>query len=208
MKIKFKFTFKIIFISAIIYLASFNFLVLSFSQPMDLPKEDLESKINLQQAFNNYEAQKQKEKEELATRLNLNLNQAIDDWISLAEQDKEEKMYSLIEQKWEKLPKTIALSPFHYEYYLKGYQYYVTERNVIKTEALTFPYKAIVTVKEEIYAEQYHHANTSNRTDFFYTITTIYTLNFEYREDNFVLIKTDSTIISLKNTAPKAITKF
>lgn len=208
MKIKFKFAFKIIFISAIIYLASFNFLVLSFSQPMDLPKEDNTSKDSLQQAFNNYEVQKQKEREELTARLNLNLSQAIDNWVKSAEQEKEGELYSLIDQKWEKLPKTIALSPFHYEYYLKGYQYYITERNVIKTEALTFPYKAVVTIKEEVYAEQYHHANTSNRTDFFYTITTIYTLNFEYRGDSFVLIKADSVIVSIKNTAPKTITKF
>jgi len=198
--------FKIIFILIAIYIGSFY--QLSFSQQIGETKENNEPNIGLQQVLNNYDTQKQREKEELTAKLNFNLTQAINIWLNLAEKNQEKRLNLRIEQNWEKLPLTIALSQVHYEYFLKGYNYSVTKRDVIKTEALTFPYKGIVTVKEEIYAEQYHHANTSNRADFFYTITTIYTLNFDYQEEAFILTNTDSTITFIKNTAPKEIIKF
>ena len=191
--------FKVIVICLASSLSALVLWGISFGQNLNKP---------IEQALKNYEAQKQKDQDELTTKLNFSLDQTIEDWLIMARKEKDSKLQIRLEQSWEKLAQFFTLPPVRYEYYLRGYKYTVTERNVIKTESLTFPYKARVIIKEEIYAEKEHHPNVSNATPYFYTVTTTYSLDFEYQENKFVLVNSDSKIVNIENVVPDGINKI
>ena len=167
-----------------------------------------ETGVAFEQALKNYEAYKQKEQEKLAKRLNSNLNQITEDWITQAKAEKEDLLGTRLEQSWEKLALSFAISPAHYEYYLRGYQYSIAKSDISKTESISAPYKAAVTIREDLYVVKNHSSDNSDANPYFYTVRTTYNLNFEYRQDKFVLINTDSKIVNIENNAPVEIKKF
>ena len=164
-----------------------------------------EQNKSIAQELKNYEAQKQKEQEELIVKLNFRLGQATENWIKAAKEDKAPKLNTRIEQEWEKLS---LFPPGHYEYYLLGYKYNVVKSDVIKTNSLVSFYKAIVIVQELLYVEKNHPPNISDIRPYFYTVGINYVLNFEYKNEKFVLINSDSEIISNKNDCPDEFKKF
>ena len=64
---------------------------------------------------------------------------------------------------------------------------------------MTSPYKAVVVVKELLYAEKYHHPNISDSKLYYYTVTNYYTLDFAYKDDDFALVSSDSKMESIVN---------
>ena len=161
-----------------------------------------------EQALKNFETQKQKEQELLITKLNFNSGYVIENWINSAKKDKAAKLNTRLEQSWEKLSLSYPISPSHYEYYLRGYKYNLLKNDVIRTDSLNSPFKAIVIVNEELYVEKYHSPNISDANPYFYTVSTNYTLNFEYKNEKFTLVNSDSKIISIENDCPDEIKKF
>lgn len=172
------------------------------------PAAKIETGVVIEQALKNYETNKQKKQDELAKKLNFSLNQIIQNWIASAKANKESALDSRLEQSWEKLSSLYPVSPVHYEYYLRGYDYSLINSDVTKTESILAPYKATVTIKEELYVEKNHSPDISDANPYFYTVTTAYNLNLEYRKDKFVLINSDSKIVDIINYAPSAIKKF
>jgi hypothetical protein len=166
----------------------------------DPPKEGNGTKTIIEQALKSYEKQKQNEQDEIAAQLNFRLGQATENWITSEEKQRDKQLGTFIEQDWDKQPRTaIILPPIRYEYYLRGYKYTVSDSDVIKTDSVTTPYKAIVIVKEELYAEKYHHPNTSDTKLFFYTVTNTYTLDFSYRDGEFYLVNSDNKMDGIVN---------
>jgi hypothetical protein len=164
------------------------------------PKEGNGTKTVIEQALKNYEEQKQNEQDEIAAQLNFRLGQATESWITSIEKERDKQLGTFIEQDWDKQPRTaIILPPIRYEYYLRGYKYTVTDSDVIKTDSVTSPYKAIVIVREELYSEKYHHPNTSDTKLFFYTVTNTYTLDFSYRDGEFNLVSSDNKMDGIVN---------
>ena len=202
MKIKFK-------ITIICLIAFFSGLNLSAccGQETDEKTDKTGSGAALEDALKNYEAYRQKEQEQVAKTINLRLNQITDDWIKQAKKNKENLLGTRLEQNWEKLALSFPISPARYEYYLRGYRYNVIKNDVIKSESITSPYKAIASIKEELYVEKYHSPDISDTTPYFFTITTVYNLNFEYRQDKLELIDTDSKIVNIENSVPEKIRK-
>ena len=160
------------------------------------------SGIAFEQALKNYDIQKQKDLEVLSGKLNFRLNQAAENWLNKVKSDKAGKLNTRLEQEWEKLSRTYSISSIHYEYDLRGYKYILVKSDVIKTDSLSSPYKAVVIVREELYVEKNHSSDISDANPYFYTVSTEYTLNFEYKNEKFNLINSDSKIVSIDNQCP------
>lgn len=186
-----------------------SFLLLNsracFAESANKDTGKIDPGIAFEQALKNYEAFKQKEQDEIAARINVSLSQVTDDWIAQAQRDKESLLGTRIKQNWEKLALTFPISPSHYEYYLRGYKYSVIRNDVSKSDSITSPYKATASIKEELYVEKNHSPDISDATPYFYTVTTVYNLYFEYRLDKLELIHTDTKITNIENTAPRQI---
>jgi len=167
----------------------------------DAPENVKDAKVVIEQALKNYEKEKQEKHDELTAQLNFQLGQATETWITAMEKEKDGQLGKFIEQDWDKQPRTaIILPPVRYDYYLRGYRYDVTDSDVIKTESITSPYKGVVAVKEELYAEKYHHPNTSDTKLFYYTVTSIYSLEFTYKDGEFILVSSASRMENMVNS--------
>lgn len=164
-----------------------------------------EAKTVIEQALKNYETQKQSEQDELTAQLNFRLGQATEAWLSSTEKKRDRELGTFIEQEWDKQARLYTITPVRYDYYLRDYNYSVTDSDVIKTESMTSPYKGLVVIKELLYAEKYHHPNISDTSLYFYTVTSIYTLDFAYKAGEFVLVNTDSKMISIINEIPASV---
>jgi len=179
----------------------------SFGQDASKQTDKNETGIAFEQALKNYEAYKQKEQDEVAKKLSFSLNRVSEEWIAQAEKNKEDLLGTRIKQNWEKLALFFPISPSHYEYYLRGYKYSVIRSDVAKSDSITSPYKATASIKEELYVEKNHSQGISDPAPYFYTVTTVYNLNFEYRQNKLELINSDSKITAIENTAPDEIKK-
>lgn len=199
--------FKTIIVGLIVSFCSLIFSV-SFGQNTSKEATKNETGAAFEQALKNYETYKQKEQEETAKKLYVSLNQLTEDWIAQAEENKENLLGTRLDQNWEKLALSFPISPSHYEYYLRGYKYRVVKNDVSKSDSITSPYQALVSIKEELYVEKNHSPDISDAGPYFYTVTTSYNLNFEYRQNKLELINTDTKIINIENNAPEAIKKL
>lgn len=167
----------------------------------DEPENGKDAKIAIEQALKDYEKEKKEKQDEFTAQLNFQLGQATETWITAMEKEKDGQLGKFIEQDWDKQPRTaIILPPVRYDYYLRGYRYDVTDSDVIKTESITSPYKGVVSVKEELYAEKYHHPNTSDTKLFYYTVTSIYSLDFTYKDGEFILVSSASKMGNMVNS--------
>jgi len=186
----------------------FAFLKVSRAQKQENPQEGGGAKTVIEQALKNYDTQKQNEQEEITAQLNFRLGQATESWLTSSEKNRENQLGTFIEQNWDKQPRTaMILPPVRYDYYLRGYKYSITDSDVIKTSSMTSLYKGVVVVKEELYAEKYHHPNISDTSLYFYTVTNIYTLDFVYKADEFTLVNSDSKMESIVNEIPSEARK-
>lgn len=197
MKVKFKITIGFL----AVYLCVLNFYICRAEVPAG------SSGAAFEEALKNYESYKQKEQDEVAKKINLTLNQEVEDWIARARKGQDSLIGTRVEQNWEKLALYFPISPAYYDYYLRGYRYDLIKDDVIKSESITSPYKAGASIKEELYVEKYHSPDISDRDPYFFTVTTVYHLNFEYRQGKLELINTDKKIINIENTAPLEIKK-
>jgi len=159
--------------------------VSTYSQDKEASREE---KTIIEEALKNYETQKQSEQDELTAQLNFRLGQATENWLSSMEKTRDGQLGTFIEQEWDKQERIYTITPVRYDYYLRGYDYKISDSDVIKTESVTSPYKGVVIVTEELYAEKYHHPNISDSKLYYYTVTNTYILNFAYRSDEFVLV--------------------
>jgi hypothetical protein len=166
------------------------------------------SGMAFEQALKNYDTQKQKDQEELAGKLNFRLSQVTENWINTAKKEKAGKLNTRLQQEWEKLSLFFSVSPVHYEYNLRGYKYNVTKSDVTKTDSLTSVYKAVVIIREELYVEKNHSPDISDANPYFYTVSTNHTLNFEYKNEKFILASSDNEIVSIENNCPDEIKKL
>ncbi|MDD5465277.1 MAG: hypothetical protein PHP73_02925 [Candidatus Omnitrophica bacterium] len=201
MEIKFKAAF--ILTAALLWAGIFSFSCAEENKPAD----KTETGVVIEQALKNYETYKQKEQEELAKKLNSSLNQIIQSWIASAKVNKENALGSRLQQSWEKLSPLYPISPVPYEYYLRGYKYSLIKSDIAKTDSILAPYKAAVAIKEDLYVEKNHSPDISDADPYFYTVTTAYNLNLEYRQDGFTLINSDSKVVNIINDAPVEIKK-
>lgn len=189
--------------SILTYLLIFIFCTTAFAQEQGQTRTPGDAnRVAFEQALKNYEAQKQKEQDELAVRLHASLNKKTEEWINNANQEKERLIGTRLEQNWEKLALYFPIAPSHYEYSLRNYKYTVIKSDVSKTNSLSSPYKADVVISEELYVEKNHSPDISDPVPYFYTVTTAYTLHFNSRGDNFELLNTEKKIINIENKVP------
>jgi len=193
--------FKIIVIFIISCFTLLNCKI-SFAQDADEADQKIDVGKAFEQALTNYELQRQKQTEILIRRLHANLDQIVETWINNAKIDKENKLGSRLEQRWEKLSQSLPISPSHYEYILLGYKYTVVKNDIMQSDSLSAPYKAHVIIKEELYVEKYHSPDVSDRNPYFYTVTTNFNLNYEYKQDKFMLVNTEAKVINIENDCP------
>lgn len=172
------------------------------------PLAKTETAVTFEQALKNHEILKQQEQEELAKKLHFNLSQIIETWMTQTKTNQESALGSRLEQSWEKLSLLYPISPVHYEYYLRGYKYSLIKSDVTKTNSIVDPYKATVIIKEDLYVERNHAPNVSDANLYFYTVSTNYTLNFEYINEKFNLINSDNKVISIENKCPDEIKRL
>jgi len=203
---KLKNMFKIIAIF-IIYCFVLPSCGISFAEDINKPEQKIDASKAFEQALNNYELQKQKQTEILIRRLHANLDQMIESWLNTAKRDKENKLRTRYEQRWEKLSQSFSISPSHYEYILLGYKYTLVKNDIMQSDSLSAPYKALVIIKEELYVEKYHSPDISDRNPYYYTVTTDFNLNYEYKQDKFMLVNSDSKVTNIENSCPDEIKK-
>lgn len=202
MKIKFKTT---IICLVLLFLALNYRACLGQGAAKETDKEQMP--VAFEQALKNYEAYKQKEQEDTAKKISFNLNRVTEEWIAQAKKEKGNLLGTRIQQNWEKLALYFPISPGHYEYYLRGYNYTLIKNDVSRSDSITSPYRATLIIKEELYVEKNHSSDISDANPYFYTVTTIYNLNFEYRQNKLELINTEKKITDIENSVPEAIKK-
>ncbi|MDO8662625.1 MAG: hypothetical protein Q7K98_05340 [Candidatus Omnitrophota bacterium] len=161
-----------------------------------------------EQALKNVEAQKAEERKALTLKCKTKLAQLIDNWLSEKEAQKKPQLNQVIDQNWEKLPYEYNFTTLHYDYYLRGFDYNILSSEIKETESLTAPIKAQSVIIEKVYAEKYHTPDISNVDPYFFTVTTVITLNLEFRQDNFVIIGVDNKITKIENDCPDRIKRF
>ena len=164
--------------------------------------------IAFEQALKNVEAQKAEERKALALKCKTQLAKFIDGYLGEKEAQKNSQISQVIDQNWEKLPYDYNFTTLHYDYYLRGFDYNVLSREISETESLTAPIKAQVVISEKVYAEKYHTPDISNVNPYFFTVTTVITLNLEFRQDNFVITSAESRIIKIENDCPDRIKRY
>lgn len=189
----------------ILIITCFN--AVSFAQETNKAKDNADPAAVFEQALRNYEMKKQQEQDILITKLYYTLGQATDAWIDSAKKDKDSKLGTRLEQSWEKLSSTFKISAGHYDYYLRGYKYAVIKNDVVRSESLATAYKAVVVIKEDLFVEKNHSPDVSDNNPYFYTVTTNYNLNFEYKQDKFVLASSSDKITGIVNDCPVEIKK-
>lgn len=183
------------------------FYILNFPTCLTAESGKDNSPAAFEDALKNYETYRQKEQSVIARKISFELNKKIEDWLTQAKKTKESLLGTRVEQNWEKLASFFPFPPAHYEYILRGYDYNVIKNDVVKTESITTPYKAPVSIEEKLYVEKYHTPDMSDITNYFFTVTTIYYLNFEYQQDKIELIHTDNKIVNIENDVPDKIRK-
>jgi hypothetical protein len=166
--------------------------------PENSDPDNPEIKI-VEQALKNYDKKKQNKEEEFKAQLNSQLAQATKAWIANMEKIRYNQLDNIIEQDWDKQPRSAMIMPFNNEYYLRGYKYNTIDSNIVKTESLNPEYKGIVTIKEGLYAEISHHSNVSDLKPYLYTVINTCALSFVYKNDDFELINTDRKMESKVN---------
>ncbi|MDD5561374.1 MAG: hypothetical protein PHT50_04495 [Candidatus Omnitrophica bacterium] len=184
-------------LAALYFLSSI--LIPAYAQPQENGNENTGTIKVIEKALQNYDTKKQNEEETFKVHLNSLLGQATKAWIANMEKTRYSQLDNVIGQDWDKQPRTAMILPFDYNYYLRGYEYSVSNSDIIKTESISPVYKGIVVVKEILYAEKSHHSNVSDIKQYLYTVTNLCTLNFIYMDDKFELINTDTRMESKIN---------
>jgi len=183
----------------ILYLITLLFLITFLKMSLSQP-ESVEQAF--EKAMKNIETERERKRQELISSLKMKLNLATEEWISLAKKNKNSDLNKLLQQNWEKLSKTLNISPVHYDYYLRGYDYSVTKSDILETDSLAAPYKAYINIVEKLYVSKYHSPDASDVSQFLYTVTTPITISLEYNEDKFIVTNTEYGKISLEKDWP------
>ncbi len=195
----------------IIYVIAAYFLFIVpqaiYGQEPEGSKEDSGTIKVVEQALKNYDTKKQSEQEDFKTQLSFRLGQATKAWVAEMEKTRYNQWDTVIEQDWDKQARIAMILPVNYVYYLRGYKYSVVDSDIIKSESLNPTYKAVVNVKEELYAERSHHGNISDIKPYLYTVTHIYTLNFIYKNNDFTLVSSDAKMESMINEISSEVRK-
>ena len=189
-----------------------NFGGLSFSQESNdqsAKKEEAQTEnvAQMQQAFEKamrqIAADKEKEEAKTLVMLKEKLSVAAHGWISTEMKKREGGLNKFVEQNWEILIK--FGDPAHYDYYLRDFAYAQGASDIIKTDSLTTPYRAVVNVTERLYVERYHTPDASDVTMFFYTFTNPMKVYFEYNDNRFVFASTEIGDVHLDQGWPREI---
>lgn len=190
--------------SALFIIFIFTLFSLAFCQEpatKEVLPQDIERAI--ENAIKNIDTHKSIKEKALTARLEQGLKSAIEDWIGAAKKQKDSQIDKLIEQNWEYLSE---FGPrIHYDYYLREYDYSISEPDIIQTSSLVTPYKGSIKINEIIYAEKDHYPAASNVREFFYTATTPLKVNFDYRQDRFVFVNVEKGDIALKQGWPEEV---
>jgi hypothetical protein len=195
---------------AVIFLAIFP--IPSFSQDPVTKFEDQQGEkaltvADMQSAFEKamkgVAADKEKEEKKTTETLKEKLASATQEWMSTEKKRRESGLNKYVDQRWEILVK--FGDPAHYEYYLRDFVYVPGGSDIIKTDSLVTPYKAVIGVTEKLYVERYHTPDASDVSIFFYTFTNVMKVSFEYRDDRFVFTGSEDGDPRLDPGWPKEI---
>jgi len=145
-----------------------------------------------EKAMKNVEQEKQRQKQEITAELKQRFEAAIENWIAQTRRKKNSELDKFVDQNWYKFSKTLNITPIHYDYYLRDYAYLLNSADIIDTDSMDAPYKAVANFSEVIYVELTHAAGISYRHEYFYTVTTPITLYFEYRGGRFTLVNSET----------------
>lgn len=159
--------------------------------PNAVQKQDLSEEVGraFEKAMHNVEEFKAKEEESIRVSLKEKLKASSQQWLDSAKQQKDSELDKLADQKWELF---LKVGPwFHYDYYLRSYEYIEGKSDITKAESFVTPYKGYFNVMQILYAERRHPANTSSPKQFLYKVTIPLKATFEYREDKFVFVNVE-----------------
>jgi hypothetical protein len=170
-----------------------------YAQEPDVAKEPKETVVVVEQALRNFEIQKQSQLDEFKAQLNARLQQATKNWLASTEEKRMNQLDNVVEQEWDKQARIAMILPVNYVYYLRGYKYNVVDSDIIRAESLTPTYKAVVNIREELYAEKSHHGSAGDIKPYLYTVTNICTLNFIFKDNEFILVKCDTKMEKMVN---------
>jgi len=161
--------------------------------------------IALEHVLAKLEAKKDEEFKKLVAHLSEQVVETVDKWIVQKSELRRAELNRLVDQNWEKLSLTESISPVHYDYYLKGYNFSKGKSDILKSDSLTVPYKGRALVIEKLYVEKYHSPDISSIDPYFFTVTTQITLNIEFDQLTPVVTSIDYKVVSIENEAPEEI---
>jgi hypothetical protein len=142
-------------------------------------------KKGFEEAIKTIDAQKEQDNKKIAAGLQAKLDSAVQDWISQQKKKMSLELNTIIEQHWENL--TEFGPRIHRNYYLREFSYTIINMDVLKSNSMIDPYKAVINLTEKLFTERYHSPDVTYPEDYYYTVTTPIKVNFEYYNDKFVV---------------------
>jgi len=158
-----------------------------------------------EKAMRDVDTQKIREQEQLTAELKDDLKLSIEQWIHRQSQEKAHELNRFVKQDWYKLSRRLEISPVQTDYYLRDFEYIVIKGDILKTDSLSAPYKAHVSMNEILYLEKNHAASISYRENYFYTVSTPVSLILEFRNGRFEVTSLDKGMISFTKGVPLSI---
>jgi hypothetical protein len=159
-----------------------------FSQSAEEPLSESVKK-GFEEALQRLDAQKQEEHKKIASQLQGKLESAVQEWLTQQKRMRSRELNTIIEQHWENL--TEFGPRIHRNYYLRDFSYTIINTDIVKSESMVDPYKAVMNLQEKLFAERYHSPDVTYPQDFYYTVTTPIKVAFEYYQDKFVVTATE-----------------
>lgn len=156
----------------------------------------------IEKVMQKIENEKMEREEVIKIDLESKLSVAIENWISLAKRNKNSELNKLVEQQWERLQEHGPR--FHYDYYLRGFEYLNLYKDIVKTNSILTPYKGSLNIKEALYVERTPLVNRP-RSKYYYTAITPIKVSFEYQQDKWIVIDTAYGQTSLEQRWPEEV---
>ncbi|MFA6349544.1 MAG: hypothetical protein WCY12_01270 [Candidatus Omnitrophota bacterium] len=204
-------SFRAVFLLSLILIISLSGLRPGFSQDSGAPDPDdgilspIEVEDALKKAMSRADREKEQKQEELTKKLKLKSEQAKADWIFSQSQKRNSELNRLVDQNWESL---FEFGPrIKYDYYLRDYVYSGARVDIVKTSSLVAIHAAHLNAVEKLYVERTHSPNASDRSMFYYTVSTPIKVTFEYDGDNFVVLNIEYGDTSIDEGWPEEIKK-
>jgi len=158
----------------------------------------------MKQAIQEYNEEHASKQVQFGADLGTKLQAAVDKWVEEEANKKKAQLNQLVDQNWQALFK---YGPrIHYDYTLRAFDINVNDFDVLQTgSSVKAPYIGVLDIREVLYAQRNFSGNISDPRKYYYTVTNILKVRFDYMNDRFVPAKVEEGKSYIEQDWPEEI---